>query len=311
MDNNITSRAMLVSLSITGIPGMEVEDKQVGREIAHDHQVSETVGRYMKKLLDPKRISELRDVNAGVGALRQYFYANTLPWSERGWGAITATHYFTFTKSINDLSDSLRVAFDKLMVRFPELKEQAKRELNGLWREDDWPEVETLQRRFRVRVKVRPLVDAESVKIMLGVPEEIERIKTEVQQDLYTNLTGTLLDLFRRLKTFLAGDDNERGLIRKLAEYEVDAHGKTGKTFRDSAILAGRELCEIADKLNVMGDQTLSAMNAEIRELVSLDPQSLRDDCVLRQQAVDKAQAVAKKLATVETMLSGYMEKAA
>ena len=313
MDNDITSRALLVALSINGIPGMEIEDKEIGREVARDHAVSETAGRYLKKLLDPKKISELRELNSAVSDLRQFFYANTMPWSERGWGAVTTAHYFEFTKGISARTTAVDTAFDKLMLRFPDLEQQAKVELNGMWKQDEWPDVEKLRRRYKVRVKVRPLVDATAVKVMLGVPEEIEKIKTQVQSDLYANLTGTLLDLFGRLRTFLTGDDNTRGLISKLQEHELDAKGKqVGKSFRDSAILPLRALCEIVDKLNVMGDPTLTALNQEIRDsIANRDPQALRDNTVLRTETLTKAQELAKKLAGVESILGNVIERAA
>lgn len=311
---NVTSKALLVGLSVTGLGliSPEIEDKQIGSDVASSHGVNPELVRVMKRLLDRKRFPEVGEVKDAYGDLYRYFTQNTLTWSERGVRAVAAGEYLTLTREINVRKSALESAFERLLAKWPVFHDIVKAQFNGMWKEEDWPTEEKLRRRFSVRVKVRPLVDAESVKVMLGVPEEVERIKAEVQADLFRNLAGTLLDLFQRFKTFLSGDGDERGLIQKLADYNVDQHGRVvGKKFRDSAILAGRELCEVAEKLNVMGDPSLSAVIAEVRELLSIDPQALRDDSVLRVGTAKKAAAIAERIASVESVLSRLVGEAA
>jgi len=307
MANEICERAMLVSLNIRGVWGAEVEDKEVGREVARDHQVSESVGRYMKKLLDPKSIPELRQVNSAVSELRVYFRENSLVWSDRGWRALPAAKYFEFTAGVQQRKDALAVAWEGLLSQYPALKEQARRDLNGLFKDADWPDPEELRRRFNVRVKVQPLTDASQFKALIGHDEEVAAIREQIEKDLFTSLSAGLVDLFRQLRVFL--DDEDTGFIARVGSYQPGAEGKRGKTFRDSAVTKLRELCSRVRSLNVVGDPMLEEIVAEIESGVCKhNAEELRDNSVIRQQTVEQAESVAKKLAAVESILGRRLE---
>ncbi len=311
---DITSHALLVGLSVTGLGliSPEVEDKQIGNDVAADHGVSPELVRVMKKLLDRKRFPEVGEVKDAYGELYRYFTSHTLAWGERGVRAVTAAEYLNLTREMQKRREALESAFERLLSRWDEFHDVVKDQLNGMWKESDWPRVETLRSRFSVRIKVRPLVDAEAVKVVLGIPEEIDKIKQQVEEELFRNIHGTLLDLFRRLKDFLVGGDGDRGLLQKLADYEVDQHGKVvGKSFRDSAILNGRELCDIAERLNVTADPTLAGLIGELRSILKANPVDLRDNAVLRADTIRKAQAIAHKLSSIESVLTTAIGAAA
>ena len=66
-----------------------------------------------------------------------------------------------------------------------------------------------------------------------------------------------------------------------------------------------------ARKLNVIGDPTLTELLDEIeKSLCQKDPQVLRDNFIVRKQAVSDATAIAKKLASIENVLSQQAEAA-
>jgi hypothetical protein len=311
MDDQICSKAMLVSLSIQGM-GMilsDVEDRQAGDTLAHQQGVNPEVIRVMKKLLDPKRVPEAKALVSARNALYTYFRQETLLWGERGVRALPSSKYFDLTAGIGERKAALEGAFESVLAIWPQLKADAKTALNGMWREADWPDAETLRARFNVRVKVRPMVDASQFKALMGYDEEVATIREQIEKDVFTDLSAGLLDLFRQLRVYLA--DEESGFINRVGSYSVDAQGKVLNTFRDSAVGKLRELCSRVRGLNVVGDPTLNEIVEEIEAGVCKHTaEALRDDCVLRKSVVQNAQSAAAKLAAVEGILGRRLEAA-
>jgi len=311
MANEICERGMLVSLSIQGLGAIlsEVEDKRIGDELAVREGVNPEVLRVMKRLLDPKRVPEIKAVSTARNELYTYFRKHTLRWSEPGWGGLPATQYFDFTGAINERKDALEGTFNTVLARWPELEVQAKAALNGAWKDDDWPDAETLRRKFAVRVKVRPLADASQFRALIGVDEEIAAVRKQIEEDLGRDLTAGLIDLLRQLRTFLA--DEKTGFITRVGSYEVDPQGKVLKSFKDSAVVSLRELCARVRSLNMMGEPHLNQLIDEIESGVcNHSAEDLRDNHVLRTQTVEHAELVAKKLAAVEEIFGRRLEAA-
>jgi hypothetical protein len=301
---DLTSKAMIATLSIKGIWSAAAEDESVTSEVARQHQVSEDLGRYLKRICDPRKIPTLKKFNSSRGALRILHRKMTLAWYDKGGRMLPSAAYFEYMNAIGAQKQRVIEDYDAFLNEIPTLKAKARVEMNALFHEEDWPDVDELRAKVDIRVRITPLADAADFRVQLGADEEA-KIKAQVSKDLFANLAGGLAELVGQVKTCVQ-DTHAR-----LAKYEVDGQGNTVHTFRDTAITNLREIVADARKLNVIGDPTLTALLDEIDgSLCQKDPQTLRDNFVQRQQAVNDADAIAKKLANVESVLCMQAEAA-
>ena len=303
---DLSSRAMIAHLSIRGIWSAVAEDERVTAEVAKQHGVSSDIGRYLKKVCDPKKIASLKDFNAKRAALYNMHRAKTLAWDDKGGRLLPAPEYFNYMADIDTAKVAMMTAYEVFLNELPAIKAkfQTDPETAGLYRDEDWPDVNELRARVDVRVRIQPLADPNHFLVKLG--DEVEaNIKAGIQKDVFSKLSAGLGDLVGRLKDVVT-DAQER-----MAGYQVNAEGKTVKTFRDSAITNVRDMVADARKLNVIGDPTLNTLLNEIEaQLCTKDPQALRDNFILRKKAVNDAGSLAAKLANIENVLCSQGEAA-
>ena len=102
MENGITSKAMLVTLSISCWNARKF-DRKITREVAERHKTTEKIGRYNKNLLPVEADLYLAISTAGWKA-RQVHYRETLPWSDEGSRILLGSNYFHYTESFRLLT---------------------------------------------------------------------------------------------------------------------------------------------------------------------------------------------------------------
>lgn len=303
---DLSSKAMIASVSIKGIWGAVAEDEEASREVAQRHNVDPNIGRYLKKILDPKRVPSLKKFNSSRNALRILHRKMTLAWNDRGGRLLPQAVYFDYMAEIGAAKQKVIDDYEAFLAEMPTLKAAVKAdpESSGLFRDDDWPDVQTLRDKVNIRVRIEPLADVADFRVQLGATEE-SKIRESCQKDIYAKLAGGLADLVSKVK------ETVQDSKRRFEEYATDTDGKVIKTFKDTAVTNLRGIVADARKLNVIGDPTLDLLLKEIdQSLCSKDPQSLRDNFVLRKQAVSDASSIAAKLANIESVLSMQAESA-
>lgn len=300
MSLDLTSKAMIARLSIRGIWSAVAEDVEASRELARQKGIRSDVYRAMKKICDPKNVPSLKAFNSSHAALYNLHRSLTLAWDDKGGRLLPVEMYFDYMTKIEEAKQRMIERYDVLLSEIPVLKQRFRLdpETAGAYRDEDWPDPAELRQKLDVRVRITPLADASDFRVRLGEEEEA-KIKAQVTKDLYGQLAGALSDLIGNLKTCVL-DTQQR-----LAAYETDASGKVVRTFRDTAITNLRGMVANARKLNVLGDEGLDSLFAEIENsLCRHDPQTLRDNFVLRKQAVQSAGALAGRLAEIESVLT-------
>jgi len=295
----LAEKALLISLSIKGFWSATTDDHEVENFIGQTYRVDPRVGQYKKKLLDPKKIAELKKVNELRSQLYTYYKEHTVPWLDRGVRMFAADKYMEIVGKINELKQKLLDAYIyEFLPRVPELRDQAKRELNGLFKEQDWPDVEQLREKARVSVKVYPLSDPNDIRVGVS-EEERQQIKREAEKAAYSSIAQSVLEIVQRLR--VAVED----FVNRVEPYRRDSNGKVVNSFRDSAVLNLRELLRIIPALNVTGNQQIVELCEEIdKAICRIEPQDLRDDDVLRRKTVESAKSIKDRLESVEEILA-------
>lgn len=276
----LSTRAMLVSLNVRGWDARR-HDKSVTADVGVMHGVDAArAGRYNKCLINTKAPTFVAVGKAGT-ALRTHHYENTLPWAQDGARILTAAHYFRYMGE----SVKLRAGYDRAVSEFaaeyPQLKAQAKLELNGMYREDDYP-VGNIVDRFSCGVSVMPVPTAGDFRARVGEVDS-QRIKREIETSLRDSFMEASRDCYKRLHEHM-----QRIVVRLQSENGI---------FRDSLVDGLKELCDLLPALNVLDDPRLKDFVSEARKLVDgITPQELRESPVVRTSTASKAQDIARRM---------------
>ena len=244
----ITERAMLAAVHISVWTAVK-HDRKVSREVAVQHGAHQGAGRYNKQLLHgAQKLEELRSL---AGQIRQHFYKVTLPWSDEGFRLLPANFYFDLMARMREFEASFDVGVDAFLRVYPRYVEQVRPELNGLFREEDYPSPEKLRAKFGVKLEVLPIPTGADFRVQMSA-EEQARISREIDASVRESLMRGTEDLWKRMREVVAR------MVDRLNEPE--------SRFHSSLVTNVLDLVEILPRLNVSGDADLNCLAEHIRQ---------------------------------------------
>jgi hypothetical protein len=187
----ITERAMLAAVHISIWTAVK-HDRKVSRDVATQHGAHESAGRYNKQLLrGAEKLDALRTL---AGQIRQHFYKITLPWSDEGYRLLPAHFYFELTTQMREFECVFSQSVDEFLEVYPSYIEQVRPELNGLFREEDYPSTEKLRSKFGVKLEVLPIPSGDDFRVTLS-EEEQARVAREIDESVRQSLDRGTKDL--------------------------------------------------------------------------------------------------------------------
>jgi hypothetical protein len=308
----ITERAMLAAVHISIWTAVK-HDRKISRDVANQHGAHRDAGRYNKQLL--RGADKLDDLRTLAGQIRQYFYKITLPWSDEGFRLLPSNFYFDLMARMREFESGFEQGVDSFLAVYPQYIDQVRPELNGLFREEDYPTAEKLREKFGVRLEILPIPSGGDFRVQMSA-EEQARVSREIDANVRQSLTRGTEDLWKRL--------------REVVSHMVDRLNEPESRFHASLVTNVVDLAEILPRLNVNGDADLNRFAEQIRQrLCNHSAQDLKKHDLLRvTAATDAANIVAqmdgvlrdreaattpdaKEAATVESIfahMSAYME---
>lgn len=278
----ISSKAMLVHLNISGWSGRRHDD-DASNEVANNHSTTAArAGRYHKCLIDTKAES-FRAVKQAEDRIRKYHYEHTLPWAKNGAQMLPQKQFFDYAAKMQELRTAWEAALKVFFEDYPRLKANAKVELNGLYKETDYPNEASLKRKFGFSIDYFPVPDAQDWRVDLGEEEEAA-IRANITAQVEAATHEAMRELAERLL------EPVRHMAEKLSV--------PGAIFRDSLIENVKEMVDLVPRLNVADDSGLEALRKEVRDKLTLTPANvLRTDEAARKAKAAQARAIEKKMA--------------
>lgn len=278
----ITERAMLAAVHISIWTAIK-HDRKVSREVAEQHGAYAGAGRYNKQLLrEAERLESLRALS---GQIRQYFYKITLPWSDEGYRLLPAHFYFELTTKMREFELAFAQQVEEFLAVYPSYIEQVRPELNGLFREEDYPSTDKLRNKFGVRLEVLPIPSGNDFRVTLS-EEEQARVAREIDENVRQSLQKGTEDLWTRLKGVVAH------MVERLNESESRFHA--------SLVTNICELVELLPRLNVNQDEELNRFAGEIRDrLCGFTARDLKKNEILRAATANDAAQILTEMDAV------------
>ena len=274
----ITERAMLAAVHISIWTAVK-HDRKVSRDVADQHGAHQSAGRYNKQLLrGADKLDELRTL---AGQVRQYFYKITLPWSDEGFRLLPSNLYFDLMARMREFEAAFEQGVESFLDVYPQYIEQVRPELNGLFREQDYPAADKLRKKFGVRLEILPIPSGADFRVQMSA-EEQARVCREIDANVRQSLSRGTEDLWKRL--------------REVVAHMVDRLNEPESRYHTTLVTNVFDLVEILPRLNVNGDAELNRFADQIREkLCNYSAQDLKKHELIRAAtASDAAEIVAE-----------------
>jgi hypothetical protein len=177
---------------------------------------------------------------------------------------------------------------EEFLEVYPSLIEQVRPELNGLFREEDYPSAEKLRAKFGVKLDVLPIPSGDDFRVTLS-EEEQTRVAREIDEGVRQSLSRGIRDLWVRLTAVVA--------------HMADKLNDPESRFHASLVTNVFDLVDLLPRLNVNQDEELNRFAAEIKDrLCNFSAHDLKKNEILR---VATATDAAQILSQMDTVLRG------
>lgn len=271
---DLSKRAMLVTLNISQWTAKKLSKKGT-EEICQKHGTNSSWAKASKTLVADE---ELKKISSIAGEARTYHYSITLPWSDSGQRILPAKAYFDYTQSMRNFSDAFFSQVDSFTMIYPDLKEEARKMLNGLFEDKDYPDSLKIRSKYKFETIIDPLPESSDFRVSL-TDADTSRIKAEIEDRTNARIKEAMCDLWTRLFEVVTH------IREKLSQPDA--------IFRDTLIDNAKELCSILPKLNIGNDQKLETLSNRVQtEIASLNPNTLRNNKAVRKQTAETADEI-------------------
>lgn len=279
---SITKNTMVVNLQIGVWMGYRL-DKEASQELT-DHKGADADAARVNTHLVPKEA--LKPIVTAASAVRNHFYAKTLPWKDNGDRLLVRLLYMPFMVEHDRLVGEFRNARDHFLdTAYLAAQDQAAFRMGALFKPDVYPSVESLRRRFYVALDVDAVTEAGDFRV------EMEQTMLDVlQQGMETTMQNrigrAMQDVWSRLGATLG--------------HFAEKMGSDG-VFRDTTVRNLEELVDILPALNIMNDPALERIRQDIKDtIVGFEAKDLRKDNRVRTIAATEAKRIMEDM-------SGFM----
>lgn len=263
----LASRAMIVSLSISQWSGRRL-DREVTDEVNQQHNAASDAGRYNKLLL-PKEA--LAGIVAVVSETRTDFLKRTLPWMDNGSRIMAADAYLAHMSWIRSQTNKFEREVDEFIQKYPGYVADAQKRLNGMFKDNDYPDAAELRAKFGVQCKVLPVPASDDFRVNMS-EAQADLIRADIEEQVQDATKAAVRNIYERVAEVTGR------MVERLNAYKPAGRPgeKSEGVFRDSLVGNVRDLINILPALNITGDPYLADMASKLAPLAEHDASTLR-----------------------------------
>jgi hypothetical protein len=274
---NLSDRALLVQLSVSQWTARKY-DKKATQDVASTYGTTTSAGRYNKALLPANDM--LDRVHKKTTHIRTKFYENTLPWGIEGTMMLPSSNYLQFMTDFRKEKGEWQYLVDQFVGNYDQLRLDAKRMLNGLYNDADYPDEVEIAKKFKMDMAIFPVPNTD-FRVSIA-SDELTRIQEDVERRVAEAQTVAMKEVWDRLY------DRVKHMAEKLADPKA--------IFRDTLVENTKELCALLPRLNFMDDPNLEALRVQVEGALIKHPDALRNDPDLRRDTAVEAKQIMDKM---------------
>ena len=279
---SIASSAMLVELSISAWTARKL-DKKVSTQVDLDKQTKTRAGNYNKNLLAGTGF--LDTINKYAASARHWHSTQTLPWSDNGLRLLPMSNFLAYKQNLVTLEKNYQALVDKFIVAYPNLVSAAAFQLGDLFDRSEYPEPETVARKFKFRVNYLPVPMAGDFRVDINEEAKAEIIMS--CEGLYKErLDNAMKDAWTRLHDCLL----------RMSERLADDEKGDRKRIHDTLVENAVELVDLLKHFNLTGDTNMELARNELAvAIMNHDADDLRESFVARESVKKKVDDILSK----------------
>lgn len=277
---SIVEKAMVMNLQI-GIWSGHRLDKEATRRVTEEANADDDAARVNKHLI-PR--PALKQITAAAAALRNHFYANTLPWKDNGDRLLTRALYTKFIQEHERLRERFDDAVnDFLTVGYPAAVDQASFRMGTMFNATDYPSPQYLRHRFYVTLDIDAVTQAGDFRVSMS-QDEVDTIRSSMDRAMSDRLGKAMHDVWERLL--------------KVVSHMAERLSDEDNVFKTSTLTNLEEMVDMLPALNIVDDPELEGIRQQIKmSLTGLDAKDLRSDLATRQQVAGEAKRIMDNMA--------------
>ena len=251
---SLSSMAMLVELRISTWTARK-RDNETTMEINTSKEADQDSGSVYKYLMAGS--DHLKKIEKYSAKCRAWNGTQTLPWM-KGIGLLPMENFFKYREQLATMEANFFALVDDFIAEYPRLKNDQAFKLGKWYKADEFPDIETLPRRFKFEYNFLPVPESGDFRINCEA-----RIKADLQEQ-YEKMFGNKLAEAMR-------DPWERlhKVLTHMTDKLTDNEDGDRKIFRDSIIDNAVELCDLLTRLNVVKDPELEKARRMLEKAVT------------------------------------------
>ena len=283
----LASSAMLVEVNISHWAGRK-KDKRASADVTYANHADTGVASVNKKLL--ANSDTLRAIQTHVTAARNIHSNMTMPWSNSGLRLLPTAQYFKYSQAMSQMQNEFDRLTQDFLTSYNDEVIDVQLKLGDLFSHDDYPTVETLDRKFAFRTNYMPLPNAGDFRVDIG--NDALREVQETYADFYTKqYNAAMNDVWTRLHKTLTNMSERLDYSSK----------EDKKIFRDSLVGNVHDMVELLRVCNVTGSHKMAQMADHLENAMSgVTADGLREDDTFRADTKRAVDAAIKSLPSLD-----------
>lgn len=284
MNNSISiaSSAMLVELSISTWTARKL-DKKVSTKVDLDSGAKTKVVNANKNLMAGTGV--LDTIVKYAANARAWHLSQTLPWTDNGSRLLPMSNFVNYKKQLGELEANYEALVDKFIVAYPNLVSAAAFQLGTLFDRNEYPDENSLKRKFKFTYSFFPVPTAGDFRIDINEEAKAEII-ANCNSAYEDRLNNAMREAWSRLHDCLS----------RMSERLTDNADGSRKIFRDSLVENGVELVSMLKHLNITQDPQLEQARRDLQSAIGHhDLESLRDNSNAREVVKMKVDTILSK----------------
>lgn len=277
---SLSSMAMLVELRISTWTARK-RDNEATMEVNNEKGADQDAGSVYKYLMAGS--DHLKKIEKYAAKCRAWNASQTLPWM-KGVGLLPMENFFAYREQLGTMEANFDALVQNFLDAYPGLVSAQAFKLGKYYRAEEFPDVQTLPRRFRFEYNFLPVPEKGDFRIQCE--ERVRQDLAEQYERMYQDkLKDAMRDPWDRLHTML------KHMVDRLTD-----EGDERKVFRDSLLTNPIELCDLLTRLNVTKDPQLEEARRMLEKAVrSHDVKDLRDSAGARVELRSDVQTILDK----------------
>lgn len=281
---SIENRAVLVQLNISTW-GTERLDKGQTERVNALNNADSKAGKVHKDLMCGTSLA--KDIDMLAARSRLWNNEQTMPWQDRGARLLPTSMFMSYKEEMNRKEKHFYNLVGRFIPNYEAAKQTARNYLAGMYNEADYPDADTIVRKYNWSLTVSPVPQSGHFCVDVPASELVEMRRScdeEVERRLGDAMRKPWDDLYKMLT----------GMSEKLNEREEK--DEKAKRFHDSFVSNALDLCGLLTHMNVTGDVKLEQARKELeRVMAGVGVDDIKDSAATRANVKGKLDSILKQ----------------